>query len=311
MSNPTALEAPVLVFYQSEFHDWMAYEKRFSPHTVTGFGVDLDLFVRYVSQFECLISVLEVGHSHVRAWMVQMMKSGFVAATVQRRVTALNVYFKWLKKRGVIVKNPMVKVVAPKVGKRLPIWVPEKDMEMLFSSVDFGAGFNGFRDRMVLELLYSTGVRRSELEGMKVDDLDFGRYQFRIFGKGSKMRLVPFTRDMGELLQEFLAARAMAFPSTDAKELLLTDRGGFFSGAHIGKTVKKYLSLVTNVERRTPHVLRHTFATHLSENGADIKAIQELLGHASLQSTQIYTHNSFEKLRAAYEQAHPKAKIDD
>ncbi len=289
----------------------MAYEKRFSPHTVSGFGVDLDLFVRYASQFECLTSVLEVGHSHVRAWMVSMMSNGIVAATVQRRVTALNVYFKWLKKRGIVVKNPMIKVVAPKVPKRLPVWVPEKDMEMLFSNVDFGAGFKGFRDRMVLELLYSTGVRRSELEAMKVEDVDFGRYQFRIFGKGSKMRLVPFTRPMGELLQEFLAARQMAFPATDAKELLLTDRGGFFSGNHIGATVKKYLSLVTNVERRTPHVLRHTFATHLSENGADIKAIQELLGHASLQSTQIYTHNSFEKLRAAYEQAHPKAKIDD
>lgn len=299
-----------LGFHEDRFAYWLENEKRYSPHTLQAYTSDLKFFVGFALEKECLTTVTEVRHSHVRAWIVDQMEREIVPASINRRLTTLKTYFNWLKKQGIVTKNPMLKVLSPKVGKRLPVWVSQKDMTTLFQEIDFGTGHKGWRDRLIMEVFYNTGMRRSELLNLKVADVDFGRYQFRITGKGDKMRLVPFTRPLGELMERYLAARAEYFPGNTNPFFFWNNDGQQVSESTIGSTVKKYLSLVTSVERRSPHVLRHTFATHLADAGADLKAIQELLGHASLGSTQIYTHNSIDKLRKSYEQAHPKAKED-
>ncbi len=299
---------PSLAFHEDRFAYWLENEKRYSPHTLSAYTSDLKFFVGFALEHECLTSVAEVRHSHVRAWIVDQMEHEIVPRSINRRLTTLKTYFNWLKKQGIVTKNPMLKVLSPKVGKRLPVWVPEKDMTMLFQEIDFGTSYKGWRSRLIMEVFYSTGMRRSELLNLQLADVDFGRYQFRIRGKGDKMRLVPFTRPLGELMEKYLAVRAESFPMSQSSTFFLNNEGGPAADSTIGSTVKKYLSLVTSVERRSPHVMRHTFATHLADAGADLKAIQELLGHASLASTQVYTHNSIDKLRRAYEQAHPKAK---
>lgn len=299
-----------LGFHEDRFAYWLENEKRYSPHTLSAYTSDLKFFVGYVLEHECLTSVAEVRHSHVRAWIVNQMEQEITPRSINRRLTTLKTYFNWLKKQGIITKNPMLKVLSPKVGKRLPVWVPEKDMTTLFQEIDFGTGYKSWRDRLIMEVFYNTGMRLSELNGLQVADIDFGRYQFRIRGKGDKMRLIPFTRPLGELMGRYLDARNETFPFTKSDSFFLDKEGNSIRESTISATVKKYLSMVTSIERRSPHILRHTFATHLADAGADLKAIQELLGHASLASTQVYTHNSIDKLRRSYEQAHPKAKED-
>lgn len=309
--TPPVAPPPAAGFYEDRFAWWLERERRCSPHTLEAFTSDLKFFVEFMMEKECLTSVTEVRHLHVRAWVVDLMEKKHMASSTSRRLTTLRSYFKWLKRQGIVSKDPMLKVISPKVGKRLPVWVPEKDMAVLFDDFDFGPGFKGFRNRMVFEIFYATGIRRSEMANMSIEDVDLARHQFRIFGKGNKMRLVPFTRPMGVLLDRYLAERAATFPLCEHRTLLCSDKGDPISDSTVGTIVKKYLSQVTLVERRSPHVLRHTFATHLADAGADLKAIQELLGHASLASTQIYTHNSIEKLLKVYDQAHPKSKTED
>jgi integrase/recombinase XerC len=182
-------------------------------------------------------------------------------------------------------------------------------MTFLFEQVDFGEGFAGLRNQLVLEILYCTGMRRSELGNLKVEDTTAFGGHLRVFGKRSKERLIPIARHLTDLIGQYLQLRELNFPAVEYEELMLNDNGKPLKPEGVYNIVKRYLSYVTTVEQRSPHVLRHTFATHLSNNGADLKAIQELMGHSSLAATQIYTHNSIEKLRRVYEQAHPKAKL--
>lgn len=203
----------------------------------------------------------------------------------------------------------MAKVIAPKTGKRLPVFVNEHKMELLFSEISFGEGFKGIRNRLLMELLYCTGMRRSELINVKVQDVDFASFQLKVLGKGNKERLIPVARHLIDLIEEYRSERqAFMADRPDHDYLLVTDKGRPLYPGFVYKLVKKYLSDVTTLEQRSPHVLRHTFATHLSNSGADLNAIKELLGHSSLAATQVYMHNSIEKLKKVYAQAHPKAK---
>ena len=203
----------------------------------------------------------------------------------------------------------MVKVVAPKAGKRLPVYVQEENMERLFEQVDFGEGYYGMRDRLIMEILYCTGVRRAELVALKEEDVDWTTNQLRVFGKRRKERLIPMARHLMALIENYLNEKHAFFPENNDTHLFLTNKGKQLYTGFVYNLVKKHLSAVTTLEQRSPHVLRHTFATHLSNKGADLNAIKELLGHSSLASTQVYTHNSIEKLKQAYQQAHPKAKM--
>jgi len=202
----------------------------------------------------------------------------------------------------------MQKVIAPKVGKRLPVVVPVERLEFLFNQVEFGNDFKGIRDKTMLELLYQTGIRRSELMNLTYQDANLETLTIKVMGKGNKERLIPISRKLGETIQAYMTIRNATFPLELFNVLFVTEKGKKMYPKKVYAIVKHYLSLITTEEQRSPHVLRHSFATHLSNNGADLNAIKELLGHSSLAATQVYTHNSIERLKQIYQQAHPKAK---
>ena len=290
------------------FLDYLRYEKRFSPHTLTAYESDMGQFVEFLQKTYELSDPGEIRHTHVRSWMVDLMERGNVPSSINRKLSCLKSFFKFLRKQGDITTNPMLKVIPPKMGKRLPVFVPEKAMSLLFDQVDFGDGHAGLRNRLVMEVLYCTGVRQSELIGLKTADVDFSTNNIKVYGKGGKERLIPVARHLAELMERYIGLRRALFPGNDVPNLILSDKGKPLTAGLVYKLVNRYLSIVTTVEKRSPHVLRHSFATHLSNGGADLNAIKELLGHSSLASTQVYTHNSIEKLKKVYQQAHPKAE---
>ncbi|MFK7772759.1 MAG: tyrosine-type recombinase/integrase [Saprospiraceae bacterium] len=290
------------------FLKYLELEKRFSVHTIKAYQSDLLQFFAYIEETYSLTSILEVRHFHIRAWIVELMQNKITPRSINRKLSTLKTYFKFLKRRKEIQENPMLKVIAPKVGKRLPVVVKEIELENLFEKINFGEGYAAVRDEMVMEMLYSTGMRRSELINLTPNDLDFFNDQVKVLGKGNKERLIPFARPLANRLKNYLEIRNDEFELSATDSLFLTEKGKKMYPKLVYNLVKKYLSQITTVEQRSPHVLRHSFATHLSNNGADLNAIKELLGHSSLAATQVYTHNSIEKLKRIYQQAHPKAK---
>ena len=290
------------------FLKYLEFEKRFSAHTIKAYHSDLLQFFAYLEKIYSLTSILEVRHFHIRAWVVELMQNKITPRSINRKLSTLKTYFKFLKRRKEIQENPMLKVIAPKVGKRLPVVIKEIELKNLFEKINFGEGYAAVRDEMVMEMLYSTGMRRSELINLTPNDLDFFNDQVKVLGKGNKERLIPFARPLADRLKNYLDIRNDEFGLDTTESLFLTAKGKEMYPKLVYNLVKKYLSQITTVEQRSPHVLRHSFATHLSNNGADLNAIKELLGHSSLAATQVYTHNFIEKLKKVYQQAHPKAK---
>ncbi|MDX1912506.1 MAG: tyrosine-type recombinase/integrase [Saprospiraceae bacterium] len=299
------------MFHEESFYAYLSLERRCSPHTLAAYRSDLSSFIPFCVDQQCLTSPGEVRHLHVRAWVVAQMQAGQNPRSIVRRLSCLKTYFKFLKKRGLIEKDPMQKVVAPRTGKRLPVFVQEGQMAALFSHIEFSEDYGGQLARLLLETLYATGMRRSEASQLKISDIDFSRMVFRILGKGNKERLVPFAAYLSDLLQNFISLRNSVFADNREPWLFLNRKGERFSPESIYQLVHKYLSAVTTLEQRSPHVLRHSFATHLSNNGADLNAIKELLGHTNLASTQVYMHNNIERLLQVYEQAHPKGEAGE
>ena len=290
------------------FIKYLSLEKRFSAHTTKAYQSDLEQFFAYLKDTYSLTSISEVRHFHIRAWIVELMQNKIKPRSINRKLSTLKSYFKFLKKRKNLQENPMLKVIAPKVGKRLPVVVKEIEMGELFNKINFGEGYEAVRDEMIMELLYSTGMRRSELMQLTPNNIDFYNRQVKVLGKGNKERLIPFAKPLADRLTNYLEVRKDEFAAAPDAPLFFTGKGKPLYPKLVYNIVKKYLSQVTTVEQRSPHVLRHSFATHLSNNGADLNAIKELLGHSSLAATQVYTHNSIEKLKKIYQQAHPKAK---
>lgn len=295
---------------EKSFLQYLQYEKRFSPNTLTAYRKDLEQFLQFIREEMSLTSVEEVGHSHIRSWMVHLISQGCSPRTANRKLSTLKAYFRFLIRRDHLSADPTAKVSAPKAGKRLPGSLKKSELDQLFQHVEFEEGYSGARDRMILELLYATGMRRSEAIALEINDIDFHSLQARITGKGNKERLTPISRAMADSLKAYLLCREQAFPQAGYSRLFLTDKGKPLYPKLIYNIVHKYLSVVTSNGRRGPHALRHSFATHLSENGAGLNAIKELLGHSSLASTQVYTHNSIERLKQVYNKAHPKAGPD-
>ena len=293
---------------QHLFFQYLELEKRYSPHTLKAYQTDLSQFFLFLQKTYEMTDVRQVKHTHVRSWMVDLLDNGVGPRSINRKLSCLKSYFKFLRKRKEIETNPMARVIAPKVGKRLPQVIGEKQMSFLFGNVDFGSGYNGLRNKLILELLYCTGIRCSELVGLQHADLDLDALQLKVKGKGNKERLVPLAPHLVQLLKDYIELKDRTFPEVASLFLFLSDKGQAITSSQVYKIVRRYLSLVTTADQRSPHVLRHSFATHLSNHGADLNAIKELLGHSSLAATQVYTHNSIEKLRKVYEQAHPKAK---
>ncbi len=299
------------MFHEESFLNYLASARRFSPHTLLAYRNDLLQFLNFLRNFQCLTSVTEVRHLHVRSWVVEQMQAGHSPRSVNRRLSCLKSYFKYLRQRALLEKDPMRKVAAPRSGKRLPVFIPEAQLAELFRSVEFEPEYLPQCRRMILEILYGTGIRRGELILLRCADVDLSRGALLIHGKGGKQRLAPLAPYLIRLLEDFLQLRQATFPDHPAPWLLLTPSGAQLSPGFVYYSVKKYLSAVTTVEQRSPHVLRHSFATHLSNAGADLNAIKELLGHAGLAATQMYMHNSIERLKKVYAQAHPKGEGEE
>ena len=289
------------------FLQYLQYEKRYSQHTIIAYENDLLQFAEFLRKTYELDNTSETRHIHVRSWMVSLMESGLSSRSINRKVSVLKTFFKFQLRNGGIQNNPLSKVVAPKQKKRLPVFIGKNQTDLLWEQVDFGQDFPGLRDRLILEILYATGIRRSELINLADKDVDFANQSIKVLGKGNKERIIPVSKQLQTALKEYLAIRNKTLKSHRFPSLLVTDEGGKMEPRKLYRIVNNTLKQITTVEKKSPHVLRHTFATHLLNNGAEINAIKELLGHSSLAATQVYTHNTIDKLKDIYKKAHPKA----
>jgi integrase/recombinase XerC len=286
------------------FLDYLRYEKRSSEHTISSYKTDLEQFATYLLLQYQNESPETATAAMIRSWVADLMEKGLHPASLNRKIASLRTFYRFLRKKGRIASDPTKVISALKKPKRLPVFVEEKAMEMLFEQSSFEEDFGGLRDRCVMELLYGTGIRLSELTGLTLSNLDLSAKTIRVYGKRSKERIVPITSALSTAITHYIAVRA---PEEETDCLILTDTGKAAYPVFIQRIVKKYLSEVTTLSQKSPHVLRHTYATHLLNRGADLNAIKELLGHSNLAATQIYTHNSIEKLKKTHQQAHPKA----
>jgi integrase/recombinase XerC len=286
------------------FLKYLKFEKRYSAKTVLAYQADLQQFQDFLSK-EFTTQTQDVNHSLIRSWIVSLVESGLDATSVNRKIACLRSYFKFLIKREAIDKDPMGKIKILKTKKKLPHFVQEADIVGLLDQTDFGNDFDGLRDQMVLELLYGTGMRLSELTGLKDSNINIRDRTLRVLGKRNKERVIPFTASLAELINGYRKIRNREVKQLD-HSFLVTKNGAPLYPMMVNRIVKKYLKSA-NVEKKSPHVLRHTYATHLLNKGAEINAVKDLLGHSSLAATQVYTHNSMDKLKKAFDQAHPKA----
>lgn len=284
---------------------YIQYEKRYSPHTVTAYRNDLDQFDNFLkSRFE-ITDIREANHEIIRSWLVSLMEEGISVKSIHRKLTTLNSYFRFLIREGTLEQNPLRKVIPPKSSKRLPVFIEQERMEFLLDGIDFATGFTGLRDRMILETLYITGMRLSELVQLNEKDIDFSRSELKVRGKRNKERIIPLGKKYLDRLQSYIGEKNSVVGELEA--LFVTESGKRIYPKKVYLIVTHYLGKITTLEKKSPHVLRHTFATHLLNNGADLNAVKELLGHANLSATQVYTHNTIEKLKQIYKQAHPRA----
>lgn len=291
----------------ASFLSYLQHERRYSVHTVLAYEADIQQLATFCNETYGLASPVEARHFHIRAWVVHLLSNGVSARSVNRKLSSLKSYYKFLLRRQAIAVNPMLKVTGPKTGKKLPVFIQEQHMEQLLAGKSFGTDFVGMRDKLLIELLYHTGIRRSECLGLQWQDVDPYKRTIRVLGKGNKTRFIPLGEALMELLRQYWSLRNETFPESGT-HLFLTEKGQKLYPKALYLIVKKYLSTVSQAEKRSPHVLRHSFATHLTDHGADLNAVKSLLGHSSLAATQVYTHTTLERLRQVYESAHPKAR---
>jgi integrase/recombinase XerC len=293
--------------YKESFLLYLDVEKRYSQHTIRSYKNDLDQFYSFISLNCSCNNPEDVSSQEVRAWIVTMLESGIVPASVHRKISCLRVFYRYLRKEGEMKNDPLEKLVLPKRRKRLPVFVAEESLSYLLDIYEFGNDFTGIRNRTIIEMLYNTGMRRSELIGLRNRDVDITGETVRVLGKRNKERIIPIVRPFIARLKEYIKVRDESGTADKNGWFFITDKRNKLYDKYVYSIVKKYLTMVTTIEKRSPHVLRHTFATHMLNKGADLNSIKELLGHANLSATQIYTHNSFEKLKKVYKQAHPRA----
>jgi len=288
------------------FFNYLKYEKRYSAYTYNCYKADLAQFHNFLIIREKELK--NATHQDIRAWIVEELEQGKSPRTINRKIASLKSFYKFLIRNDFVKNDPTSKLIAPKQKKSLPVFVSETEMENLFEYVVFPDTFEGIRDKTIIELFYATGVRLSELSNIKRKDIDFYYQTVKIIGKRKKERIVPFSPKFSAILKEYIAVYEKNFGELQQNAFLfVTKDGKTIYEKLIYRIVRKYLDLVTTVEKRSPHVIRHSFATHLLDNGADLSAIKEILGHSSLAATQFYTHTSVDKLKKTYKQAHPRA----
>lgn len=289
-----------------DFLNFLESEKRYSQHTLDAYSRDLLQFHDYIEVFYTDLSLGEVSHQIVRSWIALLMEEGLSARSVNRKISTLRSYFKFLQLHNLVDVNPMTKVTAPKMKKKLPVFVEQNSMERLFSSDLFDSDFAGKRDELILVLFYETGVRLSELINLEVKNINSRQNTIKVLGKRNKERIIPVLPRTAALIDAYLIAKAELEGSVNQDLLLVSDGGQKLNQKLVYSKVNFYLSQVTTLKKKSPHVLRHTFATHMLNNGAKLNSIKELLGHANLAATQVYTHNTIEQLKNIHKQTHPK-----
>lgn len=285
------------------FLDFLTAQKRFSEHTTLAYKKDLEQFLEF-SGISSENEMADVNARLIRGWIVELMENDYVPQSVNRKLSTIRTYFKWLQKEGVIKDNPTKLVRGPKNSKRLPSFIQQKEITETKLDGIFPNDFDGLRDRLMFELFYQTGIRLTELINLK--DLSASTSQIKVLGKRNKERIIPISKELSDLIQVYRCQRAQLDLSTD--NLLVLKTGKKLYPKLVYRRINNYLSLATDVKKKSPHVLRHTFATHMLNNGAGLEVLKELLGHANLSATQVYTHNSFTELTAIYSQSHPRGQ---
>nr|WP_299000896.1 tyrosine-type recombinase/integrase [uncultured Allomuricauda sp.] len=290
------------------FIDYLKLEKNYSKHTLVAYEKDLETFTHFCSNEFEVNDINEIPYSFIRNWIVQLADSGVTNRSINRKVSSLNAYYKFLQKTGQITSSPLVKHKALKTKKKVEVPFSEIEMDKVLTLIPFTDNFVGLRDRLMIEMLYATGIRRVELVNLKLNDIDWAKKTVKVLGKRNKERILPLLPGVISLMQHYIEERSKLENILDKAYLFLTQGGLKIYETLVYRTINKYFSLVSPKVKRSPHVLRHTFATHLLNQGADLNAVKELLGHASLASTQVYTHNSIAELKKAHLKAHPRNK---
>ena len=290
----------------NQFLDYLRYERNASPQTVQTYEESLRAFESYLAFRDNSLSMDSVDTDLIRDWMESLMDKGNSASTINKNLSALRSFYRFSLKRGLVEKDPAHIVTGPKKSKPLPQFLREGEMDRLLDGLEWDSSFNNVRARTILILFYEAGLRLSELVGLDDKDVDLDSAQLKVTGKRNKQRIVPFGAELAEELKRYLAARQETFGETSGA-LFLNDKGRRMSGSQVYLIVRKYLSMVTSLKKRSPHVLGHTFATAMLNNGAGLETIKSLLGHESVSTTEIYTHTTFEQLKRIYKEAHPRA----
>ena len=290
-----------------EFLNYLSFQKRYSQNTVISYQNDLSAFFDFVSKEYKISEISEISTSIIRTWLAFLKENKYTSKSINRKISSLKAFFKYQLKLQRIPVNPVSTITSLKVSKRLPSFVAEKDINTLLDHDFFADDFDGKTKSLVFEILYQCGLRRNELIHLKEKDIDNGSRTIKVLGKGNKERIIPVSKNLVDSIGKYILAKRQELPELSSETLLVNKKGKPLDPKFVYNLVKNNLALVSTADRKSPHVLRHTFATHLTNNGAQINAVKELLGHSSLASTQIYTHNTIEKLKEVYKQAHPKS----
>lgn len=289
------------------FFKYLQFEKRYSSHTIKSYMTDLGQFVVFCEVNYGYSDIDNVEYTIIRQWIVSMIKKSYSARTINRKLSSLRSFYKYLLSQNIIHQNPTDKLLSSKVEKRLPDFVDENSMQLLLDEVDFGEGFEALRNKLIIELFYSTGLRLSELINLNHSSFDFQNNTMRVLGKRKKERIIPLSDNLSKNLSLYLDNKQLINNGQNNDSFFITIKGNRLYPKLVYRIVNKFLTKVTTIKKKSPHVLRHSFATHILNNGGDLNSIKELLGHANLSATQIYTHTNFKRLKNIYELAHPRA----
>lgn len=290
-----------------QFLDYLTFQKRYSPHTIISYNNDLNAFFDFLSTQFGDTPLTGIKTVFVRSWLAELKEQGMESRSINRKISTLKSFFKYQLRQQTIAVSPMTAIISPKVNKRLPQFVEKKDITTLLQDVEFPDSWGGKTDELILQLLYNTGIRQAELVGLKEIDISKSNSAIKVLGKGNKERIIPVSNQLLHTMLEYMTDKKRLLEKYDTSFLLVTAAGKKLYPRYVYNSVNKYLGMVTTIDKKSPHVMRHTFATHLMNSGADLNAVKELLGHSSLAATQIYTHNTIEKLKDIHKKAHPKA----
>ncbi len=287
--------------------EYLHFEKRYSQHTIRSYGDDLRDFFAFIKDRFGLLTLADISSPLVRSWLASLKEDKLASKSINRKISSLKSFFKYQLRSAALTQSPMGNIISPKSSKRLPVYVEQKDIHTLFTNVTFEPTWKGRTDRLLLAVFYQTGMRLSELINLKESQVDQGNRALKVLGKGNKERIIPIGAPLAAELADYALDKRTCFEKADPVYLLVSDKGRKLYPKSVYLTVHRYLGDITTLDKKSPHVLRHTFATHLTNGGADLNSVKELLGHSSLAATQVYTHNSIEKLKEIHKRAHPKA----